>query len=132
MALIKRYELKTGLSSDNAYHVITRLDTIKRVLDEPNLNDMRPENAPEYTWKAGYFAMITLAVFFSKTHKESGNSPVAVRSVFPTGSPFEFGGEVETSNDLVLEIDINSSDNMIKQAYDYLKTLPYYQEAVND
>jgi hypothetical protein len=93
---------------------------------------MRPENAPEYTWKAGYYAMIVIAVFASKANKEAGNSPIAVRSVFPTGSPFAFSGEGETSNDLVLEIDINSSDNMIKQAYDYLKTLPYYQEAVND
>jgi hypothetical protein len=132
MALIKRYELKTGLSADNAYHVITRLDTIKRVLDEPNINDMRPEDAPEYTWKAGYFAMIVLSVFASKTNKEAGNSPIAVRSVFPTGSPFEFGGEVETTEDLVFEIDINSEDNMIKQAYNYLKTLPYYQEAIED
>ena len=49
MALIKRYNLKTGLSSDNAYHVITRLDTIKRVVDEPNIDDMRPEDTPEYT-----------------------------------------------------------------------------------
>jgi hypothetical protein len=105
MALIKRYELKTGLSVDNAYHVITRLDTIKRVLDEPNINNMRPEDAPEYTWKAGYFAMIVLSVFASKTHKDTGNSPIAIRSVFPTGSPFEFGGEVETSSDLVFEID---------------------------
>lgn len=132
MALIKRYELKTGLSSDNAYHVITRLDTIKRVVDEPNIDDMRPEDAPEYTWKAGYFAMITLAVFVSKTNKEAGDSPIAVRSVFPTGSPFAFSGEVETSNDLVLEIDLNLSDNMIRQSYNYLKTLSYYQDAIED
>ena len=39
MALIKRYNLKTGLSSDN----------IKRVVDEPNIDDMRPEDTPEYT-----------------------------------------------------------------------------------
>ena len=132
MAVIKRYELKTGLSADNAYHVITRLDTTKRVVDEPNIDDMRPEDAPEYTWKAGYFAMITLAVFASKTLKESGNSPIAVRSVFPTGSPFEFGGEVETAENLVFEIDMNSTDNMIKQAYNYLKTLSYYQTAIED
>jgi hypothetical protein len=76
--------------------------------------------------------MIVLSVFASKTNKEAGNSPIAIRSVFPTGSPFEFSGEVETAEDLVFEIDINSEDNMIKQAYDYLKTLSYYQEAVND
>ena len=104
MALIKRYELKTGLSADNAYHVITRLDTTKRVVDEPNIDDMRPENAPEYTWKAGYYAMIVIAVFASKSNKEAGKSPIAVRSVFPTGSPFAFSGEVETSNDLVLSL----------------------------
>ncbi len=132
MALIKKYDLKTGLSADNAYHVIVRLDTIKRVVDEPNLNDMRPDDAPEYTWKAGYFAIIVLSVFASKANKESGNSPMAVRSIFPTGAPFEFSGEVDTSDDLVMEIDINSSDNMIKQAYDYLKTLPYYQGAIED
>lgn len=132
MALIKKYDLKTGLSADNAYHVITRLDTTKRVVDEPNIDDMRPENAPEYTWKAGYYAMVTLAVFVSKANKEVGNSPIAVRSLFPTGSPFAFSGEVETSNDLVFKVDLNSTDNMIKQAYDYLKTLPYYQNAIED
>lgn len=132
MALIKQYELKNGIVAENAYHIITKVDTWKRPVDDQDPAGARPENAPNHVWKAGYYGKITVCIYYSKTARELGKDPIAVKCRYPTDAPGQFQGELETVTDLVFEIDLNSSLNEFAQAYAYIKTLPLWEGAVED
>lgn len=132
MALIKQYELKNGIVAENAYHVITKIDTWKRPTDDIDPIGARPANAPNHAWKAGYYGRITVCIYYSKTARENGKPPIAVKSRYPTDAPGIFQGEMDTMSELVFPIDLNSNLNEFAQAYAYLKTLPTWQDAVED
>lgn len=132
MALIKQYELKNGIVAENAYHIITNVDTWKRPIDDQDPGGARPENAPNHAWKAGYYGRITVAIYYSKTARETGKAPMAVKCKYPTDAPALFQGELETITELVFEIDLNSNLNEYQQAYEYIKTLPLWEGAVED
>lgn len=129
MALIKSYELKTGLVAPTAYHIVSKVDTIKRPCDDPDPDGIRPENSPNHAWKAGYYGKICVAIYASKSARDTGKAPIAVKSVYPTDVPYNFVGELETSPHLNFEIDVNSSLSIVDQAYEHLKTLPTWQDA---
>lgn len=133
MALIKEYILNNGLSAPNAYHVVVKVDTLKRVSDDPDPGGARPVNAPNFIWKAGYYGRICVAIYASKQARESGCQPIGMKSVYPTGTPYGFdGGYVESCAEYNFEIDLNSPLNEVEQAYAHLKTLDYYQDATED
>jgi hypothetical protein len=132
MALIREYQLKNGLSAPNAYHVVVKVDTLKRVSDDPDPGGARPVNAPNYIWKAGYYGRACVAIYASKEAREAGYEPIGMKSVYPTGTPYGFAGSVDTSDDMNFEIDLASPLNEVEQAYAHIKTLPYYQDAVED
>lgn len=129
MALIKSYELKTGMVAENAYHIITKVDTMKRPCDDPDPDGIRPENSPNHVWKAGYYGKISVAIYANKTARDNGKTAIAVKSVYPTDVPYNFIGELETMPSLNFEIDLGSSLSIIDQAYQHLKTLPTWQSA---
>jgi hypothetical protein len=132
MGLIKSYELKTGMIAPEAYHVITKLDTWKRLADEIDTVGVRPENAPDHVWKAGYYGKIAVAIYASKSARENGKAPIAVKCKYPTDAPPSFQGELETLPELVFTVDLNSELNEIAQAYECLKGLPLWQGAIED
>jgi hypothetical protein len=131
MGIVKNFELSNGLSAPTAYHVIVKVDTLKRVTDDPDVGGMRPKNAPNFIWKAGYYGRICVATYASKEARDGGVYPISMRSVYPTGTPYGFDGIVITDELLNFEIDLNSEKTVIEQAYDHLKTLDYYKDGVD-
>jgi hypothetical protein len=132
MALIKQFELNTGFEAPNAYHIITKVDTIKRPFDDQDPAGARPDNAPDHVWKAGYYGKISVSIYASKSAREAGKAPIAARCVYPTDAPALFVGPVTTDQRLNFTININSEKNTLEQAYAHLKTLDVYAGATED
>lgn len=132
MALIREYQLRNGLQAPNAYHVVVKVDTLKRVSDDPDPGGARPVDAPDYIWKAGYYGRICVAIYASKEARTAGYEPIGMKSVYPTGTPYGFNGIVDTSENMNFTIDLSSPLNEVEQAYAHLKTLDYYRDAIED
>lgn len=132
MALIKSYTTNTGIECPEAYHVIVKVDTVKRVCDDPDPNNIRPKNLPDYMWKEGYYGRICVSIYFSKQTRLKGLSPVSMKCVYPTDTPYYFSGQMETDQELNFTMDINSPLSDIDQAYQHLKTLDYYSDSIED
>ena len=130
MALIKSYTLKNGLTASEAYHIVSKVDTVKRAVDDPDPDGVRPRNSPDWVWKAGYYGRICVSIYASKAAREAGNPPIAMRNVYPTDVPYGFTGEMSQTQDFNLTLDI--SQNLIDQAYSHLLSLPEYSEALVD
>lgn len=132
MALIKEYNLKNGFEAPNAYHIIHKIDTFKRAVDDKDPAGARPSNSPEFLWKAGYYAKIAVSVYASKAARESGKTPIAAYVSYPTDLPMDFKGEYNTEPLLTFSVDINSEKSVVEQAYDHLMTLDLYADSVRD
>lgn len=142
MALIKDFEIPgTGVVVKNAYHVITKVDTEKR------LNDMMPPvdtSSPSgYTprdnndksqwvyWKAGYVGRISIEIYPSREARDQGKTPIGAISINPTD--VQINGSLTTDIrdfDLRFFIDPTSQLSIIDQAYRHLLTLGFYKDAV--
>lgn len=139
MALIKDFELpSTGLIAPNAYHVIKKVTTEKRLNDIPPPPDasrpdgltVRPAEDREIYWKAGYVGRISIEVFVSKEARDAGKEPIGAITINPTD--VEYNGVLSTdikNFDLEFFIDATSQESIIDQAYTHLKGLVYYQNA---
>ena len=137
MALIRSFEIPgTGLVVSDAYHVITKVTTEKRLNDLPPLPDVsRPEGVmphegPEVYWKAGYVGKIAIEIFSSKDARDEGKSPIGAIAINPTD--VQINGVLSTdisSLDLNFFIDPSSQLSIVDQAYEHLKGLVYYENA---
>ena len=132
MGIIKTFELNSGLTASTAYHVIVKVDTIKRVVDETDTEQMRPKNAPNHAWKAGYYGKISVATYASKEARDAGKVPIAMKAVYPTDVPYGYDGRMETDSLLTFEIDVTSTQSIIEQDYNHLKTLDYYKDGIDN
>lgn len=132
MALIKRYELANGIVAENAYHVVSDVITHKIPSDIPDPGGARPENAPDYTWKKGYYGRVCIQVFYNKETRDQGKLPIAHMGVYPTDIAADLRAEIKTETNLWMTIDLHSSKSVFEQAYDYIKTLNYYKNASED
>ena len=132
MGIIKAFELNNGLTASTAYHVIVKVDTIKRVVDEVDTAQMRPKNAPNHAWKAGYYGKICVATYASKEARDEGKIPIVMKAVYPTEIPYGYDGKMETDSLLTFEIDVTSTQSTIDQAYNHLKTLDYYKDGIDN
>lgn len=117
MALIKDFEIpNTGLVVSNAYHVIGDVRIDKRISKIP----IGPNSDDPLSGEPGYIGQIFMNVFSSKESREQGLKPIAFL------------------NAAMPEIDINfkfsykpeSSDSLLTQAYDHLKTTEYYKDSI--
>jgi hypothetical protein len=131
MGILKTFETKSGMTASSAYHVIIKVDTVKRVVDEIDTSQMRPKNAPIHTWKAGYYGKICVATYASKEARDEGKTPIAMRAVYPTDTPYGFEGSVVVDDLLNFEINISSDKTIIEQAYEHIKTLDSYVDAID-
>jgi hypothetical protein len=143
VALIKDFEIPdTGLVIKDAYHVITKVDTEKR------LNDIMPppdsSNSTGYTyrdnsdesqwvyWKAGYVGRISIEIYPSKQAREEGKKPIGAISINPTD--VQINGSLTTDIkdfDLRFFIDPTSQSSIVDQAYQHLLTLEFYKDATS-
>jgi len=130
MALIKSYTLNNGMTASEAYHIVSKVDTLKRAVDDPDPDGIRPEGSPDWAWRAGYYGRICVSIYASKAAREAGHSPIALTNVFPTDNPYGFVGEMKQNPLFNFTIDI--TQNLIDQAYNHLLTLDDYSDAIVD
>lgn len=135
MALLRDFEIPgTGVVVDNAYHLITNVRTEKRLQDIPIPPDSSTEDGltagdrgPEVYWRAGYVGSIDVSVYSSQEARSNGkkpiggfgDSPAEVNGLYTDGSAF----------DIKFMIDPDSSDSILTQAYNHLKSTDYYTGA---
>jgi len=138
MALLRDFEIPgTGVVVPNAYHVVVKVNTEKR------LNDIAPppdasredgltagDRGPEVYWRAGYVGKIAIEIFASKAARTEGRSPIGAIAINPTD--VQINGVLSTDIELFnlnFFIDPTSQLSIIDQAYNHLLTLEYYQGA---
>lgn len=141
MALIRSFEIPgTGVTIDNAYHVIVNVTTEKRLTDIQAPPDQATssgltnngDQGDEIYWKAGYVGRITLEVYASKQSRDDGKVPIGAIGVNPTDATHPEIKTVCTPGKdfkILFFIDPNSQDSVITQAYNHLKTTDYYKDA---
>jgi len=137
MALLRDFEIPgTGVVVDNAYHLVTNVRTEKRLQDVDLPPDSSREDGltvgdrgPEVYWRAGYVGSIEVTVFASaearsNSRKFVGKFGDTVHEQIPDGIVTE--GE---SYEIKFMIDPDSSDSILTQAYNHLKSTEYYSGA---
>lgn len=132
MALIKSYELATGIVAEQAYHVVSDVITRKIPTDIPDPAGARPDNAPDWVWKKGYYGRVCVQIYYNKAARDAGKMPIAQIGVYPTDMPADLRVEFKSETNLHMIIDITSTKSVIEQAYDFLKTTNYYSSAVEE
>lgn len=137
MALIRDFEIPgTGLNVPNAYHVIVKVNTEKRLNDIPPPPDasrsdgLTQHTGPEVYWKAGYVGRIAIEIFSSKEARDQGKSAIGAIAINPTDVQVNGVLSTDISNfDLNFFIDPSSQLSIIDQAYEHLKELEYYKDS---
>ena len=135
MALQTNYIVgNTGIEIPNAYHVIYNVYTERRLSD--CILPKMPGNkiiVPEIKWKGGYIGRIAIFVYTSKEDRDSGKRPIGAIVKYPTDAADKVTGVIDQNLYQILPpceleffIDMNSSDSVLTQAYNYLKTIPYF------
>ena len=94
MALVRNFEIPgTGVTVNDAYHVIVNVTTEKRLQDLKNPADLSHpsgltnggnDDRELIDWKAGYIGRITLEVYASKTARDEGKTPIGGIGLSPT------------------------------------------------
>lgn len=136
MALLKSYELKNGLECANAYHVIHEVKTWKRVVDDQDPDGVRPENAPDHVWKAGYYGRVSVVVYASREAREAGKAPIAAYAQYPTDVPtadnsMEINIMQDQEQNMNFTVDMASEKTVVEQGYDHLLTLPTWADTIS-
>lgn len=141
MALVRDFEIpNTGVTVNNAYHLIVNVTTEKRLVDiQAPPDSSHPSGLtsggnlgdPVY-WKAGYVGRIVLEVYASKEARDEGKTPIGAIGVNPTDVMHSDLKTVCTPGKdfkVLFFIDTESSDSILTQAYNHLKTTEYYKDA---
>ena len=140
MALVRDFEIPgTGVTVNDAYHVIVNVATEKRLQDVPPPPDSSTESGltetdqgdPVY-FKAGYVGRITLEVYASREARDEAKTPIGAIGINPTDVMHPDLKAVCTPGKdfkVLFFIDPNSEDSIFTQAYNHLKTTEYYNGA---
>lgn len=141
MALLKDFEIPgTGFVVKDAYHLIVNVTTQKRLTDIlPPVDNSHPsgytprnngDESQHIYWKSGYIGKISIEVYDCKDSRDAGKTPLGAIGNSPTDVSID--SRVATpGKDFRVEffIDPNSSDSILTQAYNHLKTTDYYKDA---
>jgi hypothetical protein len=140
MALVRDFEIpNTGVVINDAYHVIVNVTTEKRLQDIPAPPDSGHSTGltaggdrgdPVY-WKAGYVGRITLEVYASKNARDEGKTPIGGIGINPTDVVHPELKTVCTPGKdfkVLFFLDPDSSETILTQAYNHLKTTKYYED----
>lgn len=137
MALLKDFEVPgTGVVVPNAYHVIVKVNTEKRLNDippppDPSREDgLTADRGHEIYWKAGYIGRIAIEIYASRQARDEGKVAIGAIAINPTD--VQINGSLSTDIkkfDLNFFIDPTSQLSIIDQAYNHLLALEYYQGA---
>jgi hypothetical protein len=88
---------------------------------------------PDIFWKAGHIGRIAVFVYASKEDRDNGLRPIGAIVKYPSDAADRITGVIEQNLytitppfQLEFFIDDTSSDSILTQAYNYLKTIPYF------
>lgn len=141
MALVRDFEIPgTGVTVDDAYHVIVNVTTEKRLQDILPPPDSSTKSGftegdrgdPVY-WKAGYVGRIALEVYASKQARDEGKTPIGAIGVNATDVMHSDIKTVTTPGKdfkVLFFVDPESEDSIFTQAYKHLLSTDYYKDAV--
>lgn len=117
MALIKSFEIpNTGLTVPNSYHIISDIKLDKRTSPIP----VGPNSDDPLQGGVGYVGIIYIQVYGSKDARDQGMKPISyLNAAMP-----------ELDINFRFAYDPTSSDSLLTQAYNHLKTTDYYEDAV--
>lgn len=116
MALSRDFEiLNSGATIANAYHIIVDVQLQKRLVPTAAVNQA---NDPLGSG-TGYIGVIYMAVYGSKQAREEGKNPVAMLNDALPEKPCQFKFVFNAA----------SSDSILTQAYNFLKTTDYYKDS---
>jgi len=105
MALQKNYQ-KFGISFPNSYHRITNIEY--KIIDEEVLNS----DTGQIEWQTLQKLVIMVYVYADKAARDN------------------FAEYIENKG-YVVDMELNSNQDILKQGYDYLKTLPEYSNSTD-
>jgi hypothetical protein len=135
MALQTNYVIgDTGVEVSDAYHIIYKVFTERRLnnLMQPKLPNGMPPRA-ELLWKAGHIGRIAIFVYANKDDRDNGMKPIGAIVKYPSDAADRITGAIDQNLysitppfQLEFFIDDTSSDSILTQAYNYLKTIPYF------
>jgi hypothetical protein len=135
MALQTNYVIgDTGVEVSDAYHIIYKVFTERRLnnLMQPKLPNGMPPRA-DLLWKAGHIGRIAIFVYASKSDRDNGMKPIGAIVKYPSDAADRITGAIDQNLysvtppfQLEFFIDDTSSDSILTQAYNYLKTIPYF------
>jgi len=129
MALLKPYTLETGISCPDAYHVVSEVITKKNPVDKPDPDGVRPDDAPDHEWRAGYYGRVCVEVYYNEQARSDGRMPIAHIGVYPTDMPADLRVEFNSESNMWFTIDLTSNNSIVDQAYSFLETTDYYANA---
>jgi hypothetical protein len=135
MALQTNYVIgDTGVEVSDAYHIIYKVFTERRLnnLMQPKLPNGMPPRA-DLLWKAGHIGRIAIFVYANKDDRDNGMKPIGAIVKYPSDAADRITGAIDQNLysitppfQLEFFIDDASSDSILTQAYNYLKTIPYF------
>jgi hypothetical protein len=135
MALQTNYVIgDTGVEVSDAYHIIYKVFTERRLnnLIQPKLPNGMPPRA-DLLWKAGHIGRIAIFVYANKDDRDNGMKPIGAIVKYPSDAADRITGAIDQNLysvtppfQLEFFIDDASSDSILTQAYNYLKTIPYF------
>ena len=130
MALQISYTDKEGDTHEQSYWVISDVHIVKK-LNDNLITPIAAEDMPSWVKYAGYYGVIVLMGWRTKQNRDDGKGARFIHSVFPTGwEPPNNYHEVTTNEDYRFILDMESQDSLLTQAYNHLKTLDYFADAV--
>ena len=137
MALLQDFEIPgTGLVAPNAYHIIKSVKTDKRLAeilpppDESTVSGLTEgDRGDEVYWRQGYVASISILVYVSKEARDNGAQAIGAFGDSP--AEVEVNGLFVDSKSFQVQfmVDTESSDSLLTQAYNHLKSTEYYSGA---
>jgi hypothetical protein len=125
MGLQVNYTDKSGKEWVNSYWVISNFNLCKKFHTTPDhAIDIVPnaEKAPAWITTPGYHSRLVVMGWETKESRERGDNPRFINSVYPTDFVTPDNSYYETVEDhqYRVEFDMNSSENFITQAYNYV------------
>ena len=146
MALKVSYTDRAGVTHANSYWVISDIKMFKKLNNTEdllrkslNLADGVDTHikAPDIDIKKGYYLSLTVMGWSTKADRDAGKPPMGMSFRYPSehmawgtaGIHHTYEEGTKDSNSFLAPFDPSSSDNMLKQAYDYLKTLDQFKDA---
>lgn len=134
MGLQVSYTDKAGDVWEESYWVVSDFKLDKKFHSTPDpAIAIAPggPSAPNWVTTPGYYARLVVQGWTTKASRDAGNNARFIQSVYPTDftSPDNTYYEYTDSYDYRMEFDMDSSDNLITQAYNHILTLDIFDGA---